>query len=145
MCRVLARGKELQNRRDVVLGQLVVVRDLDAFLRRVDEEDRIVTLAFLEDEDAGRDRGAEEEIVGELDDGLDEVVVDEILADLLLRAATVHDAWEGNDSRRSVRCEPGERVHHECEVGLRLRGEDARRCEARIVDQHGIRITLPLD
>ena len=102
----LSRGEGVHDRLDIRLGQLIVVRDLDAFLRRVDEQHLVVRLRLLHHHDTGRDGGAEKEVRGQLDDTVDIVVLDQISADLLLRAAAVHDAGEAYDRRRAVRREP---------------------------------------
>ena len=79
-------------------------------------------LRLLQDDDAGGDRGAEEQIRRKLDDGVDVVVVDEVLADLLLRAAAVEHAGELDDRRCAVHRQPAQHVHREGQVGLRLFG-----------------------
>src|SRR5690606_161792 len=69
----------------------------------VDEEDLGATLlgtsgAASQDEDAGRDAGAVEEVRGQADDRFKTVVLDDALADLLLLAAPEEDAV-GHDRR----------------------------------------------
>ena len=80
--------------------------------------DLVVGLRLLQHDDAGRDRRAEEEVGRELDDGVDVVVVDEVLADLLLGAAAVEHAGELDDRGGAVDGEPVQHVHREREVGL---------------------------
>ena len=128
---------------DVFLRELIVVRDLDAFLRSIDEERSRVRFRLLQHHDAGRDARAEEEIVRQLDHGIDEIAVDQILANLLLRAAAIHDAGKADNRRRAVRRQPCERVQDESEVGFRRRRKHARRREARIVDEQGIFLACP--
>ena len=103
---------------DILRRKLIVVRDLYALVRGVDKEHFVVRLAALQHHYAGGDRGAEEEVSGELYHAVDEVVVYEILPDLLLRAAAVHDAREADYRRRAVRREPREGVHYKRKVGL---------------------------
>lgn len=80
--------------------QLVFVADALELLGAVNEQDRVVRFRFLQDDDAGGDGGAEKEVGRELDDGVDVVVVDEVLADLAFGAATVQDA--GNSTIAAV-------------------------------------------
>ena len=117
----------------------------DELRGRVDEQRLVVGLGLLEHDDAGRDRRAEEEVRRKLDDGVDVVVVDEVLADLLLGAAAVEHAGELDDRGGAVDREPAQDVHREGEVGLRLRRQHAGRREARIVDQQRVRVPLPPD
>ena len=120
----LAEGVE--DRLLVVGGELVLVALAGELRRGVDEQDLVVGLRLLEHDDAGRDRRAEEQVRRELDDGVDVVVVDEVLADLLLRTAAVEHAGELDDRRRAVDGEPAQDVHREREVGLRLRARARR-------------------
>ena len=130
---------------DILPGQLIVVRDLYALVRGVDKERFVVRLAALQHHYAGGDRGAEEEVRGELYHAVDEVVVYEILPDLLLRAAAVHDAREADYRRRAVRREPREGVHYKRKVGLRFGCKHARGSKARIVYEQRVFIARPLD
>ena len=145
MLLLLSRGEGVHNRLDIRLGQLIVVRDLDTFLCRVDEQHRVIRFRLLHHHDTGRDGGAEKEIARQLDDTVDIVVLDQVFADLLLRAAAVHDAGEAYDRRRAVRREPRERVHDERHVRLALRREYARGREARIIDQDRVIVADPFD
>ena len=140
ICRV---SIHLQDTLDIFLRELVVVRDLDAFLRGVDEERSRVRFRLLQHHDAGRDARAEEEIVRQLDHGIDEIAVDEILANLLLRAAAIHNAGKADDRRRPACREPRKGVQDKREVRLARRGEDACRCIARIVDEQGVAFPRP--
>ena len=130
---------------DVVVCQFIVVRDLYAFIRRVDKEDTCILPALFQDHDAGHYRGAEEEVCRQLDDAVDVVVVDKVLPDLLLRTAPVHDAGEADDGRHAVRGKPGKGVHDEGQVRLALGREHACGREPGVVDQEGIVIPGPLD
>jgi hypothetical protein len=114
----LAAYELVENLLLVSLGELVLVARPGEERRGVDEEDRVVGLALLEHDDAGGDRRAEEEVGRQLDDGVDVVVVDEVLADLLLRTAAVEHAGELDDRGRAVDGQPRQDVHREGEVGL---------------------------
>lgn len=95
-----------QDRLDVVLGELIAVGDLDALLGCVQKQRMVIPLGLFQHHDAGRDRRAVEQVVRQLDDAVDEVVVDQVFADLLFRAAAVHDAREADDRRRAVGRQP---------------------------------------
>ena len=74
---------------DVVVGELVLVALMDKLPRGVDEEDVGVGLALLQHDDAGGDGDTKKQVVGQLDDGIDEVVLDEVAAYLLFGTTTV--------------------------------------------------------
>lgn len=57
---------------DILRGQLVAVRHLDALLGGVDEQGGVVRLGFFQHHDAGGDAGAEEQVVGKLNNTVDE-------------------------------------------------------------------------
>ena len=101
-------------------------------------------LDLLQHDHAGRDRGAEEQVRRELDDGVDEVVVDQVLADLLLRAAAVEHAGELDDRCGAVHRKPAEDVHRERQVGSAFWGEHAGGGVARVVDQQRVRVASHL-
>lgn len=54
----------------------------------------------------------------QLDHAVNEVVVNQILADLLLSSATVHDAGEADNRRSSVGGKPCQRVHDKGKVSF---------------------------
>lgn len=134
-----------QDRLDVVLGKLVAVCDLDALLGRVQKQRMVIPLGLFQHHDAGRDRRAVEQVVRQLDDAVDEVVVDQVFADLLFRAAAVHHAREADDGRRAVGRQPRKAVHDERKVSLRLRGQHTGGRKARVVDERGVVAALPAD
>ena len=138
-------GEGLHDLIHVGLRELVVVCDLDAFVGRVEEQDFIIGLSLFEYHDAGGNGSAEEKIGGQLDDAVDEVVVDEVLPDLLLRAAAVHDAREADDGGRAVGREPGKAVHDEGKICLALRSEHTGGSKARVVYEQRIIIARPFD
>ena len=86
-----------ENVPDILRHQLVLVADVLELIRGVNEERVVVRLALLEDNDAGGDGDAKEEIAWQLDDGIYEVVVDEVFADFLLGTATIEDTGELDD------------------------------------------------
>ena len=126
---------------DVLRCEFVAVRDLDTFLRCVDKDGLRIRLGLFEYHDAGRDRRPEEEIFRQLDHGVDVVTVHKVLTDFLLCAAAVHDAREADNRCRAARCEPRKGVQDKGEVRLARRGEDARRCIARVIDEQ--RVVFP--
>lgn len=142
---VLPLGEGVQDGLDVFFGELVAVGDFHALLAGIDEQGGVVLFGLFQHHDTGGDGGAEEEVVGQLDDGVDEVVVDEVLADFLLRAAAVHHAGEADDGGGAVGGQPAEGVHDEGQVGLRLGGQHTGGGEAGVVDEGGVAVTLPLD
>lgn len=75
---------------DVFGRQLVVIRDLNALVRRVDEKRFAVAFAFLHHHNAGGNGGAEKEVGGKLNDAIHKVVSHEIPPYLLFRTAAVH-------------------------------------------------------
>lgn len=134
-----------QDRLDVVLGELVAVGNLDALLGRVQKQRMVIALGLFQHHDAGGDRRAVEQVVRQLDDAVDEVVVDQVFADLLFRAAAVHHAGEADDGRRAVGRQPRKAVHDERKVGLRLRGQHTGGRKARVVDERCVVAALPAD
>ena len=82
-------GEHLHDTGNVGLGQLVVVRDLDALIGRVDEKRPVIRLALFQDHDAGGDARPEEQVRRELYHAVHEVIVNEVFTDFLLRAAPV--------------------------------------------------------
>ena len=116
----LALGKKLHDMLDVVLRQLIAVRDLHALLGGVDEQSGAVRLATAQDEDIRGDGRAEKQVVRQLDDTVRISVVDEVLPNLLLGTAPVHDAGEADDSCRAVGRPPRQAVHDKGHIRLRL-------------------------
>ena len=107
-----------QDRLDVVRGEFVAVRDFDALLGCVQKQRMVIALGLFQHHDAGGDRRAVEQVIRQLDDAVDEVVVDQVFADLLFRAAAVHDAGEADDRRRAVGRQPRKAVHDERQICL---------------------------
>lgn len=95
--------------------------------------------------DTGGDRRAKKEVVRQLDDSVDKVVVDEVLADLLLRAAAVHDAGETDNGGSAVSGQPAQRVHDERQIRLGLWRQHAGRRKTGVIDERGVAVTLPFN
>ena len=140
-----APGKGVHYAADVFRRQLIVVGHLDALFGGVDEQSRAVRLVFLQHHNAGGDTGAEKQIAGQLDHAVDEIVVYEILAYLLLCSAPIHYAGEADDCRRAVGGQPGQAVHDEGQVGLALGGQYPCGGKAGVIDKQGIVVPGPLD
>ena len=130
---------------NILLGQLIVVRDFDKLVGGVDEEHVIGCLGVLQHHDAGGNGRPEKEVCRQLDDAIDLVVVNEIFSYLLFRAAAVHDTGEADDRRRAVACQPRERVHDEGKICLGFGRKDTRRRIARVVDEERVVAPLPRD
>ena len=130
---------------DILLGQLIVVRNFDKLVGGVDEEHVVGRLGVLQHHDAGGNSRPEKEVCRQLDDAIDLVVVNEIFADLLFRASAVHDTGEADDRRCAVACQPRERVHNKGKICLGFGRKDARRRIARIVDEEWVVAPLPRD
>ena len=109
MRKVLFFGMSSKDRNDlfdVRRSQFIVVRDLDALVRRVDEKRIAVGFVLFQHHDAGGDGRAEKEIARKLNDAIHKVVIDQVFADLLFGSAAVHNAGEADDRSRSVGGEP---------------------------------------
>ena len=75
---------------------------------------------------------------------VDEVFLQQVFADFLFLAAAVEHTGKLDDGRGAVSRQPGEHVHGERQIGLRLRRKHASRGESRIVDERGVVVALPL-
>ena len=137
-------GECLQDHLLVLRRELVLVALPHELLRGIHEQDAIVLFRLLENDDAGFDVRPEEQVGRELDDGVDIVVLHQVLADLSLRGAAVEHARELDDRRRPIHRQPGQHVHGEGQVRLRLWGQHARRGEAWVVDESRIVLADPL-
>ena len=99
--------KNIHNVSDVFWLQPIVGSPFDALFGGVDEQGLVICLVLFQHHDAGGDAGAEKQVAGQLDHAVDEVVVDEILADLLLCAAPVQNTGETDDGGGAVGRQPG--------------------------------------
>ena len=140
-----AAGEGVHDAFDVLRRQPIVIGHLDALAGGVDKQGLAVRLVLFQHHDASGDAGAEEQVAGQLDDAVDEVVVDEVLADLLLRPAPVQDAGKTDDGGGAVGCQPAEAVHDKGQICLALGGQHPGGGKAGIVDQQGVVIPGPLD
>ena len=95
--------------------------------------------------DTGGNGSAIEQIAGQLDHAVNEVVVNQVLADLLLGAGTVHDTGEADDGSSAVGGQPCQRVHDKGQICFGFGSQHTGRREAGIVDEHRAVIALPLD
>ena len=138
-------GEGVHDAVDVLRRQPIVVGHLDALAGGVDKQGLAVRLVLFQHHDAGGDAGAEEQVAGQLDDAVDEVVVDQVLADLLLRTAPVQDAGEADDGGGAVGRQPAEAVHDKGQICLALGGQHPGGGKAGIVDQQGVVVPSPLD
>src|SRR5699024_5489215 len=85
------------------------------------------------------------QVTGQLDYTVNKVVVDEILADLLLRPTPVQDAGEADDSGGTIGCQPGQAVHDKRQVCFALGSQHTGGRKAGVVDEKRVGIPGPLD
>ncbi len=123
---ILPFREGLHDAADVFIGQPVVVRHLDKFSGGINKEHAAVIAVLFQHHDAGGDGRTEKEVGRQLDDAVDKVIVDQVLADLLLRPAPVHDAREADDGGRPAGREPGQGMHDEGKVRLGFRRQHPR-------------------
>lgn len=135
----------VHNAGNVLWGQLIVVGHLDALAGGVDKQGFVVRLVLFQHHNAGSDAGAKEQVAGQLDDAVDEVVIDEILADFLLRPAPVQDAGETHDSGGAVGRQPAEAVHDESQIRLALGSQHTSGREAGVVDEKRVGVPRPFN
>ncbi|GEM_PF-4962369 len=115
------------------------------FVKKIGKRWGSDTLATLHNHNACCNAGAKEQIAGQLNNTVNEVVVNQIFADLLLCTTTVHNAGKTDDGCRTVWSQPTQTVHNESKICLTLRSKYPGRSEARIINQKGILVTCPLD
>ncbi len=130
---------------DVFGGQFVVIRDLDALIRRVNEKRIVIGFSSLHHQNAGGNGGAEKEVGGQLNDAVHKVVFHKIPPYLLLRSAAVQNTRETDNRRRAVCRKPRKAVHDKRHIRLAFRRQHARRRKARIIDKQRVVIALPFD
>ncbi|MNC29020.1 hypothetical protein D3C75_772530 [compost metagenome] len=110
MVDVLATGECVEDFPLVIEQQLVLVATAHEQARGVDEQSGVVAFRLLQHDDAGRDGGAEEQIRRQLDNGIDVVIVDQVLANLGFRTAAIEHARELDNGSRAVDRQPAENV-----------------------------------
>jgi len=130
---------------DVLFGEHIVVGHFLEESSGIDELGFSICFVFREHQNVDRNGGAEEEVGCQGDHGLDVVVVDQILADLLFGSTPVEDAREADDGGAAFTGEVAQCMEHKGEVGLGLGSQHAGGGEAFIVDQGGVVGTLPLN
>ena len=140
-----AVGKSVYNAVNILRCQLIVVGHLDALAGGVDKQGFVVRLVLFQHHNAGSDAGAKEQVAGQLDDAVDEVVIDEILADFLLRPAPVQDAGKTHDSGGAVGRQPAEAVHDESQIRLALGSQHTSGREAGVVDEKRVGVPRPFN
>ena len=130
---------------NVLRGEFVVVRHLDALGRSINEQHFIVRFTLFQHHDAGGNTGTKEQVARQLDDTVNEVVVHQIFADFLFCTATVHNAGETDDCCRAVGSQPCQRVHDKRQIRFALRSQHTSRSKTRVIDEQRILVTGPLD
>ena len=97
----------------------------------------VVPLALVEDQDRGRDAGAEEQIGRQADDGFQQVLLDQLLADLALGAAPEQHAVRHDDANPALAFDGRlDHVADEGVVALALGRRPAPEAVVRIVLGH---------
>ena len=103
---LLPLGKHTEDVVLIVGGEAVLVAVLHKLTRGIDEEHPIVgTQPLPQHDDAGGDTHSEEEVLGQLDEGVDAVVLDEPLANRLLLATPIEHTRELDDGCRAALAE----------------------------------------
>lgn len=106
--------------KNILRGQVIVVRNLDALVRCVKEQDTVILLTLFQHHNADDDAGSKEQISQELNFAVHIIVIDEILTDLPLHASPVHDTDQADDDRRPVGGQPEEAMHDKRHIHLAL-------------------------
>ena len=130
----LSIGKGTHDPIDVRLRQLIIVRDLNALVGGINEQNPAVRLALLQYHDAGGNTGPEEQIARKLNHAVHEVVANKVLPDLLFSPAAIHDAGEADNGCRAVRSQPGKGMHDKGQVCFALGSQHTCRSKSRIID-----------
>ena len=112
----LSTGKGIHDPIDVRLRQLIVICDLDTLVGSINEENSAVWLSLLQHHDACGYTGPKEQITRKLDHAVYKVVINQILPDLLLSTAAIHNAREADDGSSTIRGKPRKAMHNECKI-----------------------------
>ena len=113
--------------------------------RGIDKQDAVVLLTLLQNDDAGGYGGAKEKVRGQLNDRVDVVVVDQILADLLLGPSSVQHPGKLDNGGRSGGGQPGEHMHGKGQIRFALWGQHSCRGKAGIIYKQRVVIAFPFD
>ena len=116
---------------DIGGAKHVVLANFAEPLGGVDDQHVGVRPPFLQDHDDGRDAGSEEDVGGKPDDGVDVVLLDEVLPDFPFLATPEQNAMRQHDGHDAVGLQVKQVVEQKGEVGLRFRSH-SERGEARI-------------
>ena len=139
-------GKEGENLVEMSIGEDIVVGRLLVEIGRggVDELHARVTLVLGEHEDVGGNGRAIEQSARKGDDGLHEILIDEVFTDFLFRTTAIEDTGEADDGCATLGREIVEGVEDEGKVGIVFGSQHASRCKAIVVDEGGIVFAHPL-
>ena len=143
MSNILTFSKNINDTVNIFGRQLIVIRYLNAFFGSVNEHNLVIAFSFFEHHNTGCNTRTEEKAAAKLDNRIHVVVVHQILANLLLRTATVHNTGEAYNGSRAVGSKPGQAVHDESHISLALGCKHACRSKTRIVNQGSIAVTNP--
>ncbi|MNR19123.1 hypothetical protein D3C85_1358900 [compost metagenome] len=80
-----------------------------------------------------------------MNDGINVIVVDQVLTDLGFRATSIEHAGKLDDGRRTIDRQPTKNVQGKSEVCLAFGGKYAGGGETRVVDQQWVGVTVPFD
>ena len=110
---------------DVLGAQTVLVAVLEEALAGVNHEDAgaSVSLLLVDDQDAGWDAGAVEQVGGQADEALEQAAPDELAADSGLLVATKQDAVGQDDRALAGALERGDEMEEEGVIAVLGRGD----------------------
>ena len=100
--------------------------------------------ALFQYDDTSSDAYTKEKVGRQLDNGIYEVVLDEILANLLFITSTIQYARELYDSSSTTLREVPKHMHRKSKVGSTLWSQHACRGITLIINQNGVVLTFPL-
>ena len=145
MFHLVLAAEKVDDTLDMLVGEDVVVRLFpeEVLTTGVDEPRRGVALMLGEHQDADADGCAKKEVGRHGDYALHIVVLHQILPDLLLRAPTIEDAGEANDSCSPFGRKVAERMEHKGKVGFCIGRQHAGRGKARVVDERRVGLAYP--
>ena len=71
---IITINKRIYNISNIFPDQLIVVCDLDTFVRSINEQGTIISLATLQNQDAGRNGSSKEQVARQLNDAVNELL-----------------------------------------------------------------------